>query len=61
MKPFVREGEEREGEGERSMDTLLMVCVHAYGGQRLMSGPLYSPSVLVSFPVPMIQYPRKSK
>ena len=50
MKPFVGEGEEREGEeermkgeGERSVDTLLMVCVHAYGGQRLMSGlPLLS-------------------
>lgn len=41
MKPFLGEGEgERmKGAGERSRDMLLMMCMHAYGGLRLMSGP----------------------
>lgn len=43
------------------MDMLLMVCVHAYGDLRLMSGPLYPPPVLILFPVPIIKYPRESK
>lgn len=43
------------------MDMLLMVCVHAYGDLRLMSGPLYPPPVLIIFPVPTIKYPRESE
>lgn len=43
------------------MDILLMVCVHAYGDLRLMSGPLYPPPVLILFSVPVIKYPRESK